>query len=180
MFFELVPKCSPRLSNVHLRTVYVWGFEFVDKPTVLKFVVPVLGCHEKCFYDVCTFEMYLYSLVVTCPFEFLSQSLYIWYYYGNVHVVLVVFVSSIVVVVVAGLIVCGTWIFAGVVLTFKILLLFVESPCWEVARLQGFPYVITFLVDDCWLLDITIALHANVLKTLCFAVIKWLLSQCRY
>ena len=70
MFFEPVPKCSPRLSNVLLRTVYVWAFEFVDNPALLKFVVPILGCHEKCFYCVCTFEVYLYSLVIACPFDF--------------------------------------------------------------------------------------------------------------
>ena len=64
---------TPRLSNVLFRTVYVWAFECVDNPTLLKFVVLVLGCNEKCFYGVCTFEMYLYFLVVACPFEFLSQ-----------------------------------------------------------------------------------------------------------
>ena len=47
MFFQPVPKCSPRLSNVLLRTVYVWAFKFVDNPALMKFVVPVLGCHEK-------------------------------------------------------------------------------------------------------------------------------------
>ena len=103
MFFEPVPKCSSRLSNVLLQTIYVWAFEYLDYPTLLKFVVLILGCHEKCFYGVGTFEVYLYSLVAAYPFEFLSQSLYIWNHYGNVLVVVVV--SSIVVV---GLIVCGT------------------------------------------------------------------------
>ena len=32
MFFEPVPKYSPRLFNVLFRTVCVWAFEFVDKP----------------------------------------------------------------------------------------------------------------------------------------------------
>ena len=45
MFLEPVPKCSPRFSNIFLRTVCVWAFEFLDYPTLLKFVVPVLGCH---------------------------------------------------------------------------------------------------------------------------------------
>ena len=123
MFFEPVPKCSPRLSNVLLRTVCLSAFEFVDNPTLLKslkIVAPVLGCYEECFYGVCTFDMYLYSLVIACTFEFLSQSLYIWNHYGNVLVVVVV--SSIVVVVVFGLIFCGTLFSAGVVLAFKILL----------------------------------------------------------
>ena len=69
MFLEPVPKFSPRFSNIFLRTVYVRAFEFVDYPTLLKFVVPVLECHEECFYSVCAFEMYLYSLVVACPFK---------------------------------------------------------------------------------------------------------------
>ena len=43
MFFEPVPKYSPRLSNVLLRTVYVWAFEFVDNLTLLKFVSLSLG-----------------------------------------------------------------------------------------------------------------------------------------
>ena len=64
MFFEPVPKCSPRFSNIFLRTVYVWAFEFVDNPTLLQFVIPVLMT-EECFYSVFAFEMYLYSLVVT-------------------------------------------------------------------------------------------------------------------
>ena len=119
MFFGPVPKCSPRLCNVLLRTVYVWAFEFVDNPALLKFVVLVLGCHNKCYYGVCTFEVYLYSLVVTWTFEFLFQSLYVSNHYGNV---LLVVVSSIVVVVIVGLIVCGTWFSAYVVPGFKILL----------------------------------------------------------
>ena len=49
IFFEPVLKYPPRPSNVLLRTVYVWAFEFVDNPALLKFVVPVLGCHERCF-----------------------------------------------------------------------------------------------------------------------------------
>ena len=69
MFLEHVPKCSPIFSNVFLRIVYEWAFKFVDYPTLLKFVVPVLGCHEECFYSVCTFQMYLFSLVVACPFK---------------------------------------------------------------------------------------------------------------
>ena len=66
MFLESLPKCSPRFSNIFFGTVYVWAFKFVDYPTPLKFVVPVLGCHEECFCRVCTFEMYLYSLIVAC------------------------------------------------------------------------------------------------------------------
>ena len=61
--------------------------------------------------------MYLYFLVVTCPSEFLSQSLYIWNHYGNVVVVVVVDVVAVV-----GMIVCGTWFSTSVVLAFKILL----------------------------------------------------------
>ena len=49
MFFEPVPICSPRLSNIFLGTVYVWAFEFVDNPTLFKFVVPVLRCNKECF-----------------------------------------------------------------------------------------------------------------------------------
>ena len=64
-----------------------------------------------------TFEVYLYSLVVACPFS--HRSLYIWNHYGNVFVVVV---SSNVVVVVVGFVVCGTWSSAGVVLAFKNLL----------------------------------------------------------
>ena len=126
MFFEPVPKCSPRLSSVLLRTVYVWEFEFVDNPALLNFVVPVLGCHEQYFYSVCTFEVYSYSLVVACPFEFLSQSLDIWNYSGNVIVV----VSSIVVVVV-GLIVCGTCFSADVVLVFNIFCSLLRTHVWK-------------------------------------------------
>ena len=36
------------------------------------------------------------------------------------------------------------------------------------------------LCSNCWLEDTTLALCANVLITLCFAAMKWLLSQCRY
>ena len=71
MVFQPVPKCSQRLSNIFLGTVYVWAFEFVDNPTLLKFVVPLLRCHEESFCGVCPFEVYLYSLPVACPFEFL-------------------------------------------------------------------------------------------------------------
>ena len=38
----------------------------------------------------------------------------------------------------------------------------------------------TSLFEDCWSLETTLALCANVLKTLCLAVRKWLLFQCRY
>ena len=117
MFLEPVPKCSPRFSNIFLRTVYVWVFKFVDYPTVLKFVVPVLGCHEECFNIVCAFDVYLYSLVVAYPFEFLPYPLYIWKYYGDVVVV-----SSTVVIVVGRLIVPGMWCTVGVVLALTILL----------------------------------------------------------
>ena len=61
--FSLSHNVLPDSPNIFLRTVYVWAFKFVDYSTLLKFVVPVLGCHEECFYSVCTFEMYLYSLV---------------------------------------------------------------------------------------------------------------------
>ena len=49
VFLEPVPKCSPRFSNMFFGTVYVWAFKFVDYPTLLKFVVPVIGFHEECF-----------------------------------------------------------------------------------------------------------------------------------
>ena len=69
MFFESIPTCSPRFSNVFLRVLYMWAFEFVDYTTLLKFVVPVFGCHEESFYSVGPFEGYLYSLVVAYPFK---------------------------------------------------------------------------------------------------------------
>ena len=37
-----------------------------------------------------------------------------------------------------------------------------------------------YLCSVCWLVGTTLALCANVLKTLCLAPMKWLLSQCRY
>ena len=43
--------------------------------------------------------MYLYYLVVACPFELLSQSLYIWNHYGIVLVVVVSYIFVVVVVV---------------------------------------------------------------------------------
>ena len=46
MFFEHVSTCFPRFSNIFPGTVYMWEFEFVDYPTLLKFAVPVFGCHE--------------------------------------------------------------------------------------------------------------------------------------
>ena len=46
MFFELIPKCSTRFSNVFIGAVYVWAFEFVDYPTLLKFGAPVFRCHK--------------------------------------------------------------------------------------------------------------------------------------
>ena len=82
MFFELVPECPARFSIVLLGAVYMWAFEFVEYPTLLKFVVFVFGCYKECFYSISTFEMYLYSLVVVCPFEFLTYSLYVWNHYG--------------------------------------------------------------------------------------------------
>ena len=51
--------------------------------------------------------MYLYSLVVSCPFEPFPQSLYVWNLYGDVHIVVAVVSSTTVVVV--RLVVTGTW-----------------------------------------------------------------------
>ena len=45
MFFEPVPESSARFSNVLLRAVYMWAFEFVDHPILFKFVVLVLWCN---------------------------------------------------------------------------------------------------------------------------------------
>ena len=64
LFLNVLP-----FSNVFPRAVYMWAFEFVDYPTFFKFVVPVFGCHGESFYSVGPFEVYLYSLVVTCPLE---------------------------------------------------------------------------------------------------------------
>ena len=66
----------------------------------MKFVIPVLGGHEKGFNGVTPLEMHLDPQVVACPFESLPKSMDVWYYYGDV------FVESIVVVIV-GLVASG-------------------------------------------------------------------------
>ena len=45
---------------------------------------------------------------------------------------------------------------------------------------KGFLMCSNSLCNDCWLVETTLALCTKVLKTVCFAAIKWLLSQCRY
>ena len=90
VFFDPVPKCSTRFSNIFFRADYVWAFEFVDNPTFLQIIVFIFACNKEGFYSVCAFEMHLYSFVSTCPFELLTYSLYAWNHYGNVFVVVVV------------------------------------------------------------------------------------------
>ena len=68
MFFEPVPKGSSGFSNVFLRAVYIWLFEFVDYSFFVVFV-PFFKCHEEGFYSVGPFEVYLYYLVVAWPFK---------------------------------------------------------------------------------------------------------------
>ena len=57
--------------------------------------------------------MYLYTFLVACPFEFLTQSLYIWNHYGKVLVTVVV-AGPIVYVVVVVLAVFWIWFIVGV------------------------------------------------------------------
>ena len=52
---------------------------------------------------VCAFEMYLYALFVACPFNLFSQSLNVWYNYGDVFDLLAAVVVPVVVV---GLFLC--------------------------------------------------------------------------
>ena len=96
----------------------------------------------------------MYSLVVACPFEFLSQSLYIWNHYGNV----VVAVCSIVVVAVVGLIFCGTLFSASIVLVFKESLAVLHFQTWALNKLQQnfeLPHISDQILQD------TLALQLN-------------------
>ena len=38
MFFEPVPKCPTRFSNLFFGAVCMWAFEFVDNPTISSLV----------------------------------------------------------------------------------------------------------------------------------------------
>ena len=65
----------------------MWALKSIYDPTFLKFVVPVLGGHEKCFNGVSPFEMHLDAQIVACLFEPFPRSMDVWYHYGHVFVV---------------------------------------------------------------------------------------------
>ena len=100
----------------------MWALEFVDYSTLLLFVVPVLGCHKKGFSIVGPLEVYLYSLVVACPFTPLPLSLYVWYHYEDVLAVGVAVACSTITVIVVGLIEHGMLSIVDVVFAVQFML----------------------------------------------------------
>ena len=54
----------------------------------MKFVVTVLGGHEKGFNGITPFEVHLDTQAVACRFEPFSKSVYVWYHHGNIFAVL--------------------------------------------------------------------------------------------
>ena len=74
---SLSPKVLPDSPYVFLWTVDVWAFKTIYDPIPLNYAVLVLGGHEKGFYGVDPFEIYLDPQVVACPFEPIP-----WYVHG--------------------------------------------------------------------------------------------------
>ena len=62
-------------------------FNLYMTPFYLKFVVPVLGGHDKGFNGVTSFEVHLHPQVVACHFEPLPKSMYVWYHCGDIFAV---------------------------------------------------------------------------------------------
>ena len=78
-------RCSLSLSlKVLPDSPDVWAFKPVYDPTFFKFVVPVLGGHEKGFSGGIPFEMHLDPKVFTCPFGPFLKPVDIQYHYGDV------------------------------------------------------------------------------------------------
>ena len=68
------PEASARLYVFFWR-VDVWAFESIYDSNLLTFTVTVFEGHEKGFYGVGTFEMYLHPQVVACPLEPFPQTM---------------------------------------------------------------------------------------------------------
>ena len=60
------------------------AFKPVFDPAFFKFVVPVLGDHEKGFNCITPFEMHPNLQVVACPFDHFPTSVNVWYHYGDI------------------------------------------------------------------------------------------------
>ena len=90
VFLEPVPEGSAGFPYVFFQTVDMWEFKILYDFTLLKFAIPVLGSHEKGFYGVGPFEMYLDAQAVVCPLEPFPQSMDVRYHYGDVFIAVVV------------------------------------------------------------------------------------------
>ena len=77
MFLKSVSISPARFTNIFFWAVYMWALVLVNDLTFLKFVVFVLRGHEKLFYGVSPFEVYLNALFVAGFLEFFAQTLYV-------------------------------------------------------------------------------------------------------
>ena len=139
MFFEPFCKGSCRFSYVFFLTPIFTTFESVYDSTFVGNRIFVLGGHEQVFYDLTSFEVYLYTIFLTSVFEPLTYPLLIWYH----HVY--VFVDCFLL---ASLIITATVCSSYWVLTFNSGS--IDGPDGVPAFLEGLAQIVFFFFCSCW------------------------------
>ena len=176
VLLDPVPKGSAWFLYVLLGAVDMWAAKPVYHPTCLELVAFVLRGHEKGYNGTIAFKVHLDPQAVAGPFELLSKSFYIGYHYGNSFAV-----GSVIGVLLCWLlvVVCPLWmLFLQLNLNLFCRLLSAYGGKLQASR--AFLMCFISCCRVCWLVQTTLVLNAKVLKTLFSAVMKWLLSQCRY
>ena len=173
-------RCSLSLSLIDLpdslmySSVDVCTLKPVYVPTFLKFVVSVLGGHEKGFNGVTPFELYLNPQGIAYPFVHFPKSGHVWYNCGDVFAVWSIVVGLV------GLVGSGCLSIICVCLWLNLYCKLLRAHGGKLQVCRTFLMCSISWCSASWLVQTTLAQNTKVLKTLYLAMMKWLLSQCRY